>query len=157
VSNPTPEQKELADIKAKRAALHAEREAREDAGRTTGELAEQRRLLALEEATLKAEADHGALHKRIAVVHARYADDTIAGSIIVKRPNHMIWKRFQSIDADKPKEVSDGLVKLIAHCLVFPTQDECDRLLEELPATDMRLLRAIAKLAGNSATEVGGK
>ena len=154
--SPTPEQ-ELAELKARSAALNAERQARVEAGRLADEIAEMKRLVALEEATVKAEADHGQLNRRIAIVHARRADDSIAGSVIVKRPNAQLWKRYQHTETKGAKASSDELDKLFAHCVVFPSTSEFEELFEEFPGMSVQLLAAISKLAGFRAEELTGK
>jgi hypothetical protein len=152
----TPEQ-ELASIRAQRTAIAKDREQRAEGSRVRDAIAEERRLLALEEATVKAEADHGPLNRKVAIVHARRADDSIAGSVIVRRPNAQLWKRYQHTKTEGAKASSDELDKLFGHCVVFPPTSEFEELFEEFPGMSVQLLSAISKLAGFRIEEVSGK
>lgn len=152
----TPAQ-ELAAVKAERAALAAARAARVDASKAEDQLLEQRRLLALETAVAEAEDKYGDLGRKIAVVHFKRADDSVAGSCILKRPNHIIFRKFQLTDTKGEAARSQEIDKLFAHCLVWPELEKFEALVEEYPGASGALLNTIARLAGASAEETAGK
>ncbi len=95
----------------------------------------------------KAEAEHGPIGRHIAVI------DTDLGAIVVKRPPHLLYKRF----IDKDKRTSDDVWKLVKPCLVYPDAARVDQMIEELPATLYRIADALLDLAGLRASEVSGK
>lgn len=152
----TPAQ-ELAALKAERAALANARDARNAESKVAEEIAEQRRLLAFEQAVVEAEEKHGALNRKIGVVHFRRADGSVAGSAILKRPNHQIYRRFQLTDTKGDAAKSAEIDKLIAHCLVWPELAQFETLLEEYPGAAGALLNTIALLSGAGAEETAGK
>jgi multidrug efflux pump subunit AcrA (membrane-fusion protein) len=155
-ATPTPAQ-ELAAVKAERAALAAARAARVEAEALADQLAEQRRLLELETAVVEAEEKHGALGRKIAIVHFRRADESIAGSCILKKPNHQIHRRFQLTDTKGEAAKSAEIDKLFLHCLVWPSVEKFEALVEEHPGASAVLLNTIGKLAGASSEETAGK
>lgn len=112
------------------------------------ELVEQEERAARDaEALDKAETTIGKLGKKIALVQ------TDMGAIIVKRPNAVLFKRF--VDTSSLK--TDDLDKLVRPCLVHPPVAEFDRILDELPATLMRVANAVTALAGVRTEEAAGK
>lgn len=148
---------ELKALKAKREALKAKRVERDAPASVEAQLAEERRQFALEQATFDAESAHGELNRKIAVVHFRRADGSTAGSCIVKKPNHQIFRRFQMTDAEGAKAKTDQIDKLIAHCLVWPDVETYEQLVEEFPATPVKIATVISRLAGFGGEEVAGK
>lgn len=148
---------ELKALRAQRDALKSKREARDVPAAAETQIAEERRLLALEQATFDAESAHGEINRKIAIVHFRRADGSIAGSCIVKKPNHQIFRRFQMTDAEGAKAKTDQVDKLIAHCLVWPDVETYEQLVEEYPATPIKIATAISRLAGFGGEEVAGK
>lgn len=141
----SPEERELAEVRARRAALAAEREQRAASRLVADQLEAEKRGLRDEEAIEKAEAEHDP--KKIAVVHSD------VGVVIVKRPNHVLFKRFQ----DSGEVTSEECDKLVRPCLVYPDKASWDRMLEEQPALLLRCANAVATLAGVRAKELTGK
>jgi hypothetical protein len=140
-------EQKLSELRAKRAAL-AEERAKQEAERALVEQIEaEERALRDDEAIAAAEAEHGPVGKRIAVVH------TDLGVIIVKRPNPLIFRRFQ----DKGTTKTEDFDQLVRPCLVYPSKTEFDRILEELPATLIRAANAVCALAGVRHDEISGK
>ncbi len=90
---------------------------------------------------------HGPLGVKIALV------DTALGVVIVKRPNHLHFKRFQ----DAGEITSAKLHELVQVCVVHPNLERFDALLEELPAVLTRCADAVVSLAGAKGKEVAGK
>ena len=152
----TPAQ-ELAALKAQRTALANARDARVAEAKVADQIAEQRRLLDLETALVDAEEKHGALGRKIAVVNFKHADDSIAGSCIVKKPNHQIFRKFQLTDTKGEAARSNEIDALFRHCLVWPSLDKFEALVEEHPGASAALLNTIGRLAGASAEEAAGK
>lgn len=142
----TPEQ-QLAEVRAKRAKLAAEREARAAATAVEDELARESMALANEEAMAKAEAEHGPLGKRIRAL------DTDLGVVILKRPDHRHFKRFQ----DAGQVTTLELEKLVGPCIVHPSRERWDEMLTEQPALLMRAGNVVAELAGVRMQETAGK
>lgn len=143
----------LQELEARRQEARRRREAAEAAS----EQARQLEVLKLEveaeeraakeaEAFAKLEVEHGPIGKRLLVVN------TDAGSIVVKRPNHVMWKRFQ----DKPDQAG-ALDRIVAHCLVYPGKVEFDQLCEEVPAAPTLAANAVCKLAGFNMQDFSGK
>lgn len=145
------DRKELEDRLAKARAARAASEAKLAAVVERDELA--RRVEAEERAGRDADAiaaaigDHGPLGTKIAAV------ETDLGVIIVKRSNPVLFKRFQDHGSTKTAELD----KLVRPCLVYPTPDAFDRIVEELPATLSRVASAVCELAGIRSQEVQGK
>lgn len=150
-------EKKIAEIEARRkarAALRAESRPHADEER----LLEAQRRDALEAALVDAEEKHGLSGRGVAVVHAKYADGTLLGSVIVKRPVASYWTRFQGVIADKTGAPRDEEIqKLWRACLVWPKLDEAEKLVNELPNLSTKMLEVISRLAGDHSEEVAGK
>lgn len=140
-------QAELAKAKAKRAEIVDRRAARNELLEAEQAIALELRQAADEEAIDEAEQEHGLLGVKIDRV------DTECGVVIVKRPNHLIFKRFQELGRTK----SEDFVKLVHPCLVHPSVSEFERYCEEQPATLLRTADAVATLAGVRGDQVRGK
>lgn len=150
-------EKKIAEIEERRKARKAERAARAPSS-DEEKLLEAQRLDALEAAVVEAEEKHGAVGRGIAVVHAKYADGTLLGSVIVKRPVSSMWLKFQGVVADKTGAPRDEEIqKLWRHCLVWPKLAEAEKLVEELPNLSTKMLEVISRLAGEHSEEVAGK
>jgi hypothetical protein len=143
----TPDEKRLAEVRAKRSALAAERDAREQAEAVAKQLAAEERGLRDDEAIAAAVEKHGAVDQKIRLVH------TDLGVVIVKRPHHILFRRYQESDNSSAEE----LEKLVLPNVVYPTRAEVEHLFQELPATLTRCGNAIAVLAGVRVKEVTGK
>lgn len=137
----------LEAVRARRAELEQAAAGRAAERSLAEQLEREERELKDREALDAAEAEHGALGRRIAAVH------TDLGVVIVKRSNAVLFKRFQ----DKGSVKSEDLDKLVRPCLVYPDGGAFDRILDELPATLLRVANAVSELAGARAEEVAGK
>lgn len=142
----TPEMK-LAQIKSERAALAAAKAKRDSEALVQEQLEHETLALADERAIAAAEEKHGPLGKKLAAVH------TDLGVVIVKRPNHLLFRRFQ----DSGEATYEEFDKLVRPCVVHPELGRFDAILEELPATMARLGNAVAILAGVKLKEAQGK
>ena len=161
--NETTREERRAERKEERADARPDLQARLEKARAARELARQKRekletqdelqrkveaeeLAATdEEALFNAEAEHG--RKRVATI------ETEMGTIIVKRPNPLHFKRFQDKESVKTKD----LEQLVRPCLVHPSANRFDAILEEYPATLTRCADRVATLAGVRARELSGK
>lgn len=130
----------IADIEGRRAARAAVAEAEAE---VTQAERQARDLEALE----AAEAAHGPVGKHIATV------ETSMGLVILRKSDPILFRRFQ--DAGEFKVAA--LTKLVDKCLVHPSSDEFDRILDELPAKLNECADAVAQLAGARAAEQAKK
>ena len=126
------------EIEQKRERL---REGREEAAHAAAE-----ELAALDEAAIfEAEEKHG--EKKIRVIR------TEMGCVVVKRPNHVLYKKFR----DKESARTEDLYGLVSKCIVHPTMQRFDAILDELPGTLDVVADAAIYLAGFRAKELSGK
>lgn len=142
-----PIEQELEAERAALAAVEERRQARLRASRAQRELEEVRRARTEAEKLEELEATHGELDKMIKRV------DTGQRMVVVKRPNHLHYKRF----VDKGKTTSEELLKLVRPCVLYPDKAEFDRILEEEPAALVRCADAVCFLAGMRKEESEGK
>lgn len=148
--------KELAELRAKRAALLAAKAARDVEEGARAKLEQERRALRDEQALDEAEQKFGpALEYGTGAADGRKIArvPTDLGAVIVKRPNHVLFKRFQ----DSGEANSAEFDKLVRPCLVHPDPATFDRFLEEQPAILVRVAGAVATLAGVRMKELAGK
>lgn len=136
----------LAKAKAERARLAAEKATREKAGAALAEV-EAEELAARDEAAIeKAETDIGPVGSEIGLVK------TPAGVVIVKRPQKLIYQRFQH------SKMNDmDMEKLLGTCLVHPDRGAFDALQERWPALLMNTCTVIGVLAGHGMETATGK
>lgn len=141
----TDRAKELADLRAQREALAAERAKRLELEEAEAQLDAAKRELADEQAIDAAEREHGA--RRVAMVH------TDCGVVIVKRPHVNTFRKFQ----DRGSTDSAAQEALVRPCLVHPTVFEFERICGEQPATLQQVASAVIRLAGFRADDVTAK
>lgn len=156
MTNETTATDELTEIRKKLAEL-AERKLQRDLEYDAKRVVEtQKRELLDEEAISAAEEKYGRSieygerlieGRKIALVR------TDLGVVIVKRPNQVLFKRFQ----DSGESSWDELDKLVRPCLVHPDSATFDRYLEEQPGIFGRVANAVATLAGIRMKEIAGK
>ncbi len=120
---------------------------RDKIARLTAEAEAEERALKEEQVLDELVAVHGALDRQLARVQ------TTEGMIVVKKPNHLLFKRYQ----DKGTTDTVALEQLVRPCLVYPSKAHFDALLEEVPAALMRCANAVCKLAGFGRDEISGK
>lgn len=140
-------EEKLAEVRARRAELEKQRAERDAARALEEQLEAETRALADAEAIAKAEDEHGPVGKRIALVR------TDLGVIILKRPNPVLFRRFQ----DQGKTTHEALDKLVRPSVVYPDGSSFDRILDELPATMTLCANAVCVLAGVRTEEASGK
>lgn len=149
-------EEEIAEVRAKRAELAATKAQRDLDTDKAAVLEREKRALRDEVALRAAEETHGqaleygsgpAEGRKLAVVR------TDVGAVIVKRPHHVLFKRFQ----DSGEANAEEFDKLVRPCLVHPDGATFDRYLEEQPAILGRVAGAVAVLAGIRVKELAGK
>lgn len=143
----TPAQQELRDVRAQRAALQAQRAAKEAKDEEASELAKEKLQLRDEQALNDAIEKYGPVGKSIATV------ETDLGIVILRRASALKYRRFQ----DKGSFSVEDVTALVRPCVVWPSAGELDVLLDELPATLTRLASAIVSLAGHRGEGVAKK
>jgi hypothetical protein len=135
---------QLAELRAKRAALADAREARAILT-PDQEIEKEKRALEQDDALDKAETEHGA--KRVRLVRGD------SGAVILKRPHMVTFRKFQ----DRGTTDSEALEALIKPCILWPTKAEFDALMQEEPALLQRCANAVCALAGVRVDEVTKK
>lgn len=141
----TPDVDPAAKIKAELAAFRSQREAKTAPVRAASEVERLRLELADEIALAKAEDEHGATNVR--------GVRTASGVVIVKRANHLVFKRY----IDRAKFGTKEQEELIAPCLVHPDPDAFDRYVALEPWKLQAVAGAIGVLAGFSQDDLAGK
>lgn len=137
----------LAAAKAERSRIASARLEREKARSVSEQLAAEERGLKDDQAIEKAECEHGPLGQKIRAVKSGL------GVVIVKRPHHVTYRRFQ----DAGKVNTQELFKLVTPSLVHPDLATFERYCEEEPALLLRVGNNIAALAGVKTEEAAGK
>lgn len=137
----------LARAQATATTLVRDREARAELAQLEASVEAAERAILDEQAIARAEDEHGALGRFIAVVQ------TDLGAVIVKRPHAATFRKFQDAASLKTRDL-DALVR---PCLVHPDRGGLDQILAEQPATLVRLANAVSELAGARVEEVSGK
>lgn len=95
----------------------------------------------------KLEADH----KRIAHIRAKDSE----WEVVFRKPTRAEYKRFRSSIND-PQNAADAAEQLARCCIVYPTREAFDALLEEWPAIPEASSKAFLRLVG-MAVEADGK
>lgn len=147
---------ELAELREKLAVLAERKAARDVEYEAKREIEKKAREFRDEEAIAAAEDKHGqaleygsgsADGRKLAIVR------TDLGAVVLKRPNHILFKRFQDSGEANAAEFD----KLVRPCLVHPDSATFDRYLEDQPAILGRCAGAVATLAGIRMKELSGK
>lgn len=139
-----------AELEAARAERTAATEARVAAGRPAqlrAQIERERREAADQAAIAEAEAKHGAIGVKIALVRTRL------GVLIVKH-NPLLYKRFQDIEG---KITREDIERLVHPSCVYPPPKERDALCAELPDALNQAAIEIAALAGVKREALSGK
>lgn len=66
---------------------------------------------------------------------------------LVHRPARADWKRYRKESKD-PARNGDALEVLVRSCVVFPSREEFDRLLDRYPALCEEIAEPVLELAG---------
>lgn len=141
------------DLEARLAAARAAKEAA-DAKRAA--LAEKRAPLETVEqleleaadatAIASAEEEHGPIGQAIGTC------STFSGVVIVKRPAAVFWRHIsRDMNTKSEAKLEDAANRLLAHCLVHPSREAYEQLVEKYPALPGRLVALIGRLASGGA------
>lgn len=139
----------LQNAKSERARLADEREAREKARELREQVEAEELALRDEQAIEAAIAEHGEIGVKLAVMH------TPLGAVIIKKPHHVMFKRFQDQSLGELKVAN--CEALIRSCLVHPDKAAFGVLAEELPGILIPLANLASSLCGVRAAEAQGK
>jgi hypothetical protein len=129
-------EEQLAEIRARRAALAAEREELL-AGSPDEQLTKEQRALAAEEALTAAQRQHGA--KRVAMVV------TDEGPVVLRCPHVAAYRKFQDAEGVDSAQT----IELVKKCLLYPSAAELTRMLEAQPGALVELANTVVELAGH--------
>lgn len=136
----------LAAARAERHKLEQAREQRALASASSAELETELSAIEAEKAIAQAEAEHGPVGKKIRVVN------TPAGAVIVKRPNHLLYRKFLDSDID-----TQEVEKLVRPCVVYPAIEKFERMLTDQPGILAAVSDAVTHLAGFRKKELSPK
>ena len=135
----------IAAAQAELEALERAREERAAQAAKVARLAELERSVADAKAIAKAEDEHGV---------ARFAaHKTPLGVVIVKRPNHMHYRKFIGSKDIGP----DDAERLVLSCLVHPSRSAFEQIAEEYPAIPIEVAGKILDLAAGRQREISEK
>jgi hypothetical protein len=140
-------QRDLDTIRESNALVEIESEKKRKVFALKAEIEHEKRRSVEAQVLSELEEKHGAVGKHLAVV------ETGEGVIVLKRPNHLQYKKFT--DADK--HTSDTFYRLVAPSLVYPTKAEWERINEAEPATLVKCANACVTLAGFTRADLEGK
>ncbi len=141
---------EIARLERKR--LEDEQAAAEEARALTDELEREERGVRNAKALADAVAAHGPVGKSIAVVECS------SGLVIVKRPHHVAFRKFQDQAAKGEGALSvDACEALVRPALVHPDSATFDKWAETESAIILRAANACAGLHGAKGAEKSGK
>lgn len=140
-----PEQSEVAKLKAELAALATSRAEKAATAAKSTEAERLRKQLKDAQAMAAAEDEHGKDNVR--------GVQTASGLVIVKRDDHLQYKRFM----DRADFSTKRLEEQVARCLVYPDVDTLDKYLELEPFKLQTIAGAVSLLAGSKDEEIAGK
>jgi DNA gyrase/topoisomerase IV subunit A len=136
---------ELAKLKALTSQVEASRAAQDEEKALDAEIAQAARQLADTKALAEAERTLG---KKCIGTYP-----TERGLVIVKRPNHLIYRRF----ADAGNMDTATCEELIRPCLVHPSREMFEAYAEELPGIIVPITQLLNTLAGFGRAGTAGK
>lgn len=137
----------LAEIKAKRAELHAQNEAIKAEAAAATELAKAELDLANETALVAAALKYGPIGAKWSAVMTRL------GVILLKAPGDVKYKAFQ----EDPKYDFDSLEAYAAPCVIHPSQAEFAKIYKELPGILGEIVLHLNALMGERKAEQAKK
>lgn len=102
----------------------------------------------------KAEIDQlEAAHKRVAVVRGRPdPDGATPWEVVFRKPTRAEYKMFRA-NSHNPATIADAQEKLARACVVHPSKEAFDALLEDWPAIPEAASGAFSRLMGLAADE----
>lgn len=75
------------------------------------------------------------------------------GAVALRKPSPVQWKRFQTSKQD-PREAAEAMVRA---CLLYPSKDEFNAILDDQPAALESFAMVCASLAGQDVQRLTGK
>ncbi len=72
--------------------------------------------------------------------------------VVVKPPTRAAWKRFKTWLSDDRRK-ADAFEALLVDCIVFPSRDEVDKMLDRKPALAEAFGNKLFELAGGGEVE----
>ena len=138
---------ELEVLRAKLAAAKAPREQKQAALERDAEIARLTQEIADEPAIAEAVDKYGAVGDGIAILR------TPEGAVVVTRPKQAVWRRFSDT------KVTDGasVYKLVRGCVVHPSLERLEAIIEKRPAALEQLGGLISELAVARDADLAGK
>lgn len=138
---------ELDVLRAKLAAAKAPREQKQAALERESEIARLTQEIADEPAIAEMVDKHGAVGDGVAILR------TPEGAIVVTRPKQAVWRRFSDT------KVTDGVAvyKLVRGCVVHPSLERLEAIIEKRPGALEQLGGLIAELAVARDADLAGK
>jgi len=145
---------------AKEALLERLRTARAKAAEHEEQLAAREELRQLEEQAVAAENRARDLphiqaaedeHGKIAVVNTRL------GAIVVRKPHHLAYQQFTRRAADSKPLDDAAMWRLVKACVVYPTVQRAEEIVEEYAGVTARLAEEVVRLAKGEVDETEGK
>lgn len=85
------------------------------------------------------------------------AINTPLGAIVLRKPNHLAFGKFTRWVNSGAKIDDDAIWRLVKPCIVYPDITRVEEIVEEYPATTVRLGEMAMELAKGKAAELEGK
>jgi len=146
-SPPTDLEQRLAAAKAQRDAIAKSKAAREAEAAIAKQVAEEELALLNEQAIEKFTTEIGEVGDKIGTVFTR------RGVIIVKKPNHVLFQRWQDVG----KTTTTAAMTLVRPCVVYPDLVSFDAWMQDQPGVLAFLADECCILAGIRIEEARGK
>lgn len=138
---------ELDVLRAKLAAARAPRDQKQAELERAAEIARLTQEIADEPAIAEAVDKYGAVGDGVAILR------TPEGAVVVTRPKQAVWRRFSDT------KVTDGVAvyKLVRGCVVHPSLERLEAIIEKRPGALEQLGGLIAELAVARDADLAGK
>lgn len=147
-------EEETKALKERIAKAKAEREKHEAEAEAKAEVERLRRQAEREENAARdaphitaAEEQYGPLGEGISIV------DTPRGAIVIKRPHHLVYRKFAAKEKPKIREVEE----FVTGCVVYPDKARFEEISEEFFGVINACAEAIAILMSNTSKAREGK
>ena len=85
------------------------------------------------------------------------AINTPLGAIVLRKPNHLAFQKFTRWVNSGHQIDDDAIWRLVKPCIVYPDITRVEEIVEEYPATTVRLGEKAMELAKGKAAELEGK
>lgn len=145
--SPNPLAAQLKNLQNDRAVFERARAKKREAAFLAEQIAEAEREFTDAKAVACAEDEIGPIGKKIETVQ------TTLGVVIVKQANPVLYKKYMDQGSLKIKDLD----QMVRPCVVYPSDDKFDRILDEQPAVLVLCADAVARLAGIRVEAIQGK